>query len=193
MLQKLMTKITIGLATLAALAGLCYFAFRCVQGDFVREPDASHEPSGSEKTAPRTTRPLDEYYALCKRYNLPEGATDADISRAIDAAFEAGRRRSYGLPPDAPESEVRKHVTRSYGLPEDCSDAELSAAINKRFEACRRRSAGLPENTPESELRKATARSYGLPEDCSDAELSDAINKRFDDGYRSGLGLKPRN
>lgn len=188
-----MTEIAIGLAALAALAALGYVAFRYLQGGFVRKPDAPQEPGASDKPAPRTTRPLDEYYALCKRYNLPEGATDADISRAIDAAFEASRRSSYGLPPDAPESEVRKHVTRSYGLPEDCSDAELSAAINKRFEAGRRRSAGLPEDAPESELRKHTARSYGLPEDCSDAELSAAINKRFDDGYRRGLGLEPRN
>lgn len=189
-----MTEIAIGLAALAALATLGYFAFRYLQGDFVRKPDSPQEPAGaSDKPAPLTTRPLDEYYALCKRYNLQEGATDKDISRAIDAAFEASRRSSYGLPPDAPESELRKHVARSYGLPENCSNAELSAAIDKRFEASRRRSAGLPEDAPESELRKATARSYGLPEDCSDAELSAAINKRFDDSYRRGLGLEPRN
>ena len=145
---------------------------------------AGQQPASSRHRA-------DEYRALCKRYGLPLGATDKEISAAIDRAFEAGRRRSRGLPVDAPESEVRKLVAASYGLAETCSDAELSAAVNKAFEAGRRRSRGLPADAPESELRKLIAASYGLPETCSDAELSAAVNKKFEDGYRRGLGLPP--
>lgn len=173
---------------LAVAAGLGYLAYRYLNGP-QRQKDNS---SGTSQKPPKTRHRIDEYHALCRRYNLPEGATDADISRAIDAAFEASRRRSFGLPPDAPESEVRKATCKFYGLPETCSDAELSAAVNKRFEAGRRKGFGLPEDAPESEVRKATARFYGLPENCSDAELSAAINKRFNEGYRRGLGLDPR-
>lgn len=103
--------------------------------------------------------PADEYQALCREYNLPPGATDRDISDAIEVRWQASRRRGLGLPETASEAEVRAAVAASYGLPADCSDKELSAAIEVRWQAMRRRNHGLPETASEAEVRKAVAAS----------------------------------